>query len=563
MSFNVLQFLNSMTEQEDGAMATKKYGVVYTPERLADFAAELLYEEMKAESLKIHTILDPACGECALLDSAKKYFGNDVYYRGIDVDKDAIVASENKFDIDYNDAILPRNIKRQTAEYWRNRIENISAIIANPPWSSEKIYDRMTLQEAGFNLVAGQYDSYVLFFELACNILNPNGYLAFIIPDSLFDAQNEKLRRFLTERMQIKVIARLGEKIFEEVNRATTVVICKKGLPNSESKTKCFRLSTNDRKEFLLGKEELMYFYKKGYHEVMQSRFLQNDACNFDVDTLSSEEYLLAKIKEKSISWSDTFVFGRGVEISKAGKIVFCPLCGFAQGYKKSQMISKKKVCINCGNDIAVTEETVTNVISQWQTTDSVQIYVGENIRRYGIEGECFIQPNIQGINYKNREMYTPPKLLVRKTGLGIYAAIDNTGSMTSQTVYILKFKRNDYNVPLEYYLALLNSRVVYYYYLKTYGENEWKSHPYLTKQIIFSLPVREYEDTEVDKRIIDLCREIMGNYSYEKDLQLELLVMSKYGLSESEKIIICEEMNRLPNLSAINNMKVEVKSIV
>lgn len=40
--------------------------------------------------------------------------------------------------------------------------------------------------------------------------------------------------------------------------------------------------------------------------------------------------------------------------------------------------------------------------------------------------------------------MYTPPKLIVRKTGLGIYASIDYTGSMTSQTVYILKLREQE-----------------------------------------------------------------------------------------------------------------------
>ena len=82
-------------------------------------------------------------------------------------------------------------------------------------------------------------------------------------------------------------------------------------------------------------------------------------------------------------------------------------------------------------------------------------IYVGENVKRYGIEGGYYIKTAVPGINYKNLKMYTPPKLLIRKTGLGIYASIDYTGSMTSQTVYILKLKDREDNTPLEYYLAL------------------------------------------------------------------------------------------------------------
>ena len=60
--------------------------------------------------------------------------------------------------------------------------------------------------------------------------------------------------------------------------------------------------------------------------------------------------------------------------------------------------------------------------------------------------------------------------------------------------------------------------------------ENEWKSHPYFTKQIIYSLPIREYEDSELDKQIIKVATELAHKYEYVKDVQLEKLVMKKYG---------------------------------
>lgn len=77
-------------------------------------------------------------------------------------------------------------------------------------------------------MTVGQYDSFVLFLELAYKMICENGVFAFIIPDSIFDSQNENLRRFLTQNTEIKVIARLGEKLFDEVNRATTIIVCKK-----------------------------------------------------------------------------------------------------------------------------------------------------------------------------------------------------------------------------------------------------------------------------------------------------------------------------------------------
>lgn len=537
-------------------MIKQKYGVVYTPDTLSEFVAILLKRVIG--NTRVSAVLDPASGECSLLNAAKNVFGNDCEYIGIDVDQDAVNNTKNYFTIKYNDAILPRNVKRKTADYWRDKLPQISTIIANPPWSSEKIYERSILEKAGYTLISGQYDSYVLFIELAYNILNKDGVMAFIIPDSLFDAQNERLRKFLVENMQIKVIARLGEKIFDEVNRAATVIICQKTLPSPEDETVCFRLSTDARKDYLAGKGSLLSFFDESSHCVKQDRFMRNNGYNFDIDAHSDEEELLAKITSDIIDWKQIFNFGRGVEISKSGKIVYCPVCNCAQGYKKKHMDAGEKVCTHCGANILVNAETAHNVVTLSPEPESVLIYVGENIRRYGINGECYIRPNINGINYKNRELYNPPKLLIRKTGLGIYGAIDYTGSMTSQTVYILKYADEDNVTPLEYYLALLNSRVVYYYYLKVYGENEWKSHPYLTKQIIYTLPIRPYAANELDQQIVQLATALMQTYDYQTDLQLEKLIMQKYGLTVEEECLISDEMNRLPDLSAVNNMKME-----
>lgn len=537
-------------------MIKQKYGVVYTPKSLSDFVAELLKRASGDEQIKV--ILDPASGECALLSAAKAVFEDEDEYIGIDVDKEAVHNTKGKFHIIHNDAIMPQNVKKKTADYWRDKLPVVDAVIANPPWSSEKIYERADLTSAGFSLVSGQYDSYVLFMELAFNILRDGGLMAFIIPDSLFDAQNENLRKFLLEKTQIKVIARLGEKIFEEVNRAATVIICKKAVPEVNSETTCFRLSTEDRKEYLAGQGTLLMYFDRKKHTVYQRRFLSNNGYNFDIDTHSNEEALLDKITSKTADWEQLFIFGRGVEISKTGKVVYCPHCNYAQGYKKKQLEAGKKTCTNCGGEIPVTAKTVRNVVTQEPDESSVLIYVGENVRRYGVSGECYIRPDIAGINYKNRELYNPPKLLIRKTGLGIYSAIDYSGSMTSQTVYILKYADGNNRTPLEYYLALINSRVVYYYYLKVYGENEWKSHPYLTKQIIFTLPIRPYTGSKIDLDIIDIATKLMQHYDHDMDVKLETLIMKKYGLTKEERKLVVSEMNRLPDLSAVNNMKME-----
>ncbi|MDE8156764.1 N-6 DNA methylase, partial [Erysipelothrix rhusiopathiae] len=464
-------------------MSSNNYGVVYTPEKLAEFTARLLKTEAESLNLNIKNILDPACGELALLKATKIFFPDSNKMFGIDVDKEAITKMSQKMDVIWNDTILPfDNFGENTVKYWKKELPPIGMIIANPPWSSEKIYDKKNLHDAGFQLINGQYDSYVLFIELAYKLVKNGGLFGFIIPDSLFESQNKKLREFLVTKTEIRVIARLGEKIFKEVNRATTIIICRKKIPNANTVTHCFRLSTDNRKTFLNGNGDLFDYYEKGMHDVLQSRFANNISYNFDIDTRHEEEKLLSKIKKNTIDFATTFDFGRGVEISKSGQVIFCPNCGNAQGFKKSQLITGEKKCVNCYDNISFSESDVEVIITKVKEEGMAGLYVGENLKRYSLSLTSFIRPYVKGINYKNRNLYNPPKILIRKTGLGIYASIDYSGNMTSQTIYMLKIKHKFINHPLEYYLGLINSRVVYYFYLKTYGENEWKSHPYLTK---------------------------------------------------------------------------------
>ena len=100
-------------------MFKQKYGAVYTPKSLSDFVAELLKRVSSDEQIKV--ILDPASGECALLSAVKAAFGDEDEYIGIDVDKEAVHNTKDKFQIIHNDAIMPQNVKKKTADYWREK----------------------------------------------------------------------------------------------------------------------------------------------------------------------------------------------------------------------------------------------------------------------------------------------------------------------------------------------------------------------------------------------------------------------------------------------------------
>ena len=529
-----------------------KYGVVYTPDNLAIFVAKLLDIESKKDQREIKTILDPACGEGALLTASKKIFGQGPKYIGIDVDKDIKERIDDEYQISINDTIVPNRVSNKSSEYWRRKLGPVDAIIANPPWSSEKRYEKSQLSKLGFRFIDGQYDSYVLFIELSLKLIVDDGYCAFIIPDSFFEEQNKKLRKHLLDNTQIRVIARLGEKIFEGVNRATTVIVCKKTQPNDSSELNCFRLDTNNRKQVLEDKYNLIDLYNSNLHKVKQSRFLKNKDYNFNIDLLASQEKLIDSIKQHNIDWNTEMEFGRGVEISKKGEIIICPSCKSGQTYSKQKA---KITCKTCNKQIII-KNNQKDIISCQQSEKTKPIFVGENIHRYRSKVEKYIEVGIKGINYKEDDLYGVTKILVRKTGLGINATIDYDKALTTQTVFILSSINQ--TAPLEYYLALLNSRTVFFYYLTMYGENEWKSHPYLTKAILFDLPIKRYEGNDLDQRIVRLCKDLTKEYTRDKDKEIEKLIVEKYGLNSQQVKTIYQTINKMPDLSAINDMKME-----
>lgn len=80
------------------------------------------------------------------------------------------------------------------------------------------------------------------------------------------------------------------------------------------------------------------------------------------------------------------------------------------------------------------------------------------------------------------------------------------------------------------------------------------------TKEIIFSLPICKHTGSKLDGEIVELSKVLMKKYDYSLDIQLEQMIFKKYKLTKEEVSLIKKEMSRLPDLSAINDMKFEVE---
>ena len=204
------------------------------------------------------------------------------------------------------------------------------------------------------------------------------------------------------------------------------------------------------------------------------------DNYSFLTDIEETDEGLIQKLKffPKTGDFVDSY---RGVELSKKGVVLLCPNC--KNWFPQPRIVQESIRCPHCSNYTNSNRFTSKTIISSQNKRDYERIIVGENIFRYIASPKSYILNNCKGINYKSKDVYCGTKIVIRKTGVGITAAIDYQNCYTNQVVYIVKRKEAlSQIITNEVVLSIINSRVITYYLLKAKGNSSWKSHPYMSQ---------------------------------------------------------------------------------
>lgn len=571
----------------DRRMAQKRDGAFYTPPFLSSYIAKKAchYVFEDAGGALAHNgrprrntinILDPACGDGELLLAvanciAMENRGESLAIYGIDRDSRATKIAENRLAAEVCGNGLVKtfsfdSILKLNGDSWRDSLrgsannpppsDGFDVVIANPPWGADIKKHKAVLTKEDYTLLSGQVDSADLFLELALNIVRPNGLLAFIVPDSLFSHERRKVRELLCTKTTLLFVARLGEKIFDGINRACAIIIARKAPPTPGHKTQVLRLNNEMRSKILTGSIDLDTAETQFSHHIMQSRFASDVNYKFDIDLAEQEESITKKMKSSGQTIGDICSSNRGVELSKSGKVIRCR-CGTHCPVPKGTMLCKK-----CSREISRTTSNVCSIVSKSKAAGYVKLLAGESVSRYKIDGSLWVDVTAKGINYKDKSLYSDEKIVIRKTGVGISATIDYSGATTTQVVYILKRKpRAVRSISIEALLGILNSRAMYYYLVKVYGETEWRSHPYLTQSQILELPIPIPTEEnlsmlhEVEKLVRATCKENDG-ISEQHDAMIEKLVASLYGLTPKDYESVYETIDTVQDLLPVRALK-------
>lgn len=474
----------------------KSLGAVYTPEHLAGWLAR----HLNSFGCEPKTVLDPAAGAGALLAAAGSVFPT-AQLRGLDLDKNAhtlLMEFGWAAHDEPCDALL-------TEDWFVDHTSGTRAIFSNPPWGAKVNTSSAQEYKLHFQNATGYFDIFDLFVEKTIRTLQLGDWAALFLPDSLLLPNHARTRRVIHENVMIHSVTRLPEGVFPGVYMGTlAIVVQKKEMLASHS----IRFSRISRFDYFSDKPtatKLEMYRLRNQVEVKQSDWIKSSAATWHGNSALQGEFALPSSlidhcsRATGSNWDLWFTTGRGLEIGKKALV---------KGYPP----------------ISVSVETL-------------PVVVGEDVNRRSVSPSRLLSmPDSIGIKFKN-ELASGPRLLVRKTGIGIKAAVA-TDVVTTQTVYHFRAKANAPEYALHYAAGFLTSRVLIAVHLAKTGETEWRSHPYVTQKVVrdLQLPIPDpgSNQEKIAKEIATISARLHTQGDFELEERLDLLVAELLGEGEA-----------------------------
>lgn len=303
-------------------------------------------------------------------------------------------------------------------------------VIGNPPYLSfglrgtgklEPQY-REYLRQAYADSAEYKLSYYVLFIQRGIELLNANGQLSYIIPDSfLLGRYYSKIRRYIMDNTSIKLIAHLNCNVFSNASTGYSV-ICVLQKNNKATET-----SVN-----------MMQIYQI---EDIEQLPAARPVCQYDQSYFHTQPFLRFRI------YFDLNIRAI-VEKIDAGSAA---LKTYASGHTGIRSLTRQCdiVALASGGD-------------DWRQG----LVSGSQVHRYRLDYNghwLHINPGLLYTGGWRQNIVEQRKILIRQTGDTIIAGIDDHGFYHLNNIH--SFVLTASGVSLDYLLLILNSRLMAFYY--------------------------------------------------------------------------------------------------
>lgn len=366
-------------------------------------------------------------------------------------------------------------------------------IIGNPPYLQLSKTEDITKEYKNYLLETyetsgGRLNTFIFFIHLSNRILHPNGFLNFIIPNTILSQEYYAFtRNFLVNKVSLTEIVNFPILPFEDAV-VETVLIQYANKPK------------------LVDKVEIKELSKENIKSISH---LKRDTVNRD--SKFSFVYQLDPIIEK---------------VYEKEHLTFGSICDINQG-------------------IALKGDKSLSLKESKENDECYKLLDGRNINKYSLKWDgVWLDYDLDRIHScKRKDIFeSAEKLMFRRVSSSLIFTYDNQQFYTLNTLVIVNKKDLDKGPDLKFILGLMNSKLMNYVY-----SNKFKSTKTVFSEIqarsIKELPIpkisesQELEIVKLAERIIELKKGESETTALENEI--DQLVYQIYNLTEDEIEII------------------------
>jgi hypothetical protein len=375
-------------------------------------------------------------------------------------------------------------------------------LIANPPYVTIALGKKQnfftekevsTLKTLFTDVFEYKGNTFALFLSKAIRLLNRQGLLTYIIPNTLLlNSTFEKTRKYILNNTDIDILLNFKDSIFEGAETGGNLIIVLDKHKEKNRKIKALEISSlEDFNERLV------------YNSIEQKLFREDDGSRFVIE--STDNNLISKITSNSIPLGNIVKFYQGIITGDNDKFI---------AKTKSHALHAP---ILRGKDI--------------------------NKYYYSFDNNFVLFDPKKLWSNTNEEMFrVKEKIINRQTGSQLVGAYDDKGYFSLDSTHVQVII--DQNYSLKFILALFNSRLLNYYYNDRVNESG-RVFAQVKIVVLKTLPIKITDAakqkpfiTLVDRILAVKGRNLHADTSKEESA-IDEMVYKLYGLTEEEVRVV------------------------
>lgn len=426
-------------------------------------------------------------------------------------------------------------------EWMFNVKEGFDIVIGNPPYGAELADEQKNILKKNYDYLVERIRNSYLYFMGIADKLSPHGVISYIIPNEfLFQIYMSKARSYFLSNTQILKVLNLGESAFDAIVPTCIIVLDHKTTSDYEMQLVDYR-NINTLTYSLFANIPFIKVSNKFILDIPFSTF------SFDI----TRSKLLNKLLKFKTHFADFCInIFNGISTSCNDVYILSP-----------EQIKRH----NIENDFIrptikgehIRKYFIPNIPPLYilYINSSFEIHKVLNTAVYLENNKALLIKKCVEKRNGNRDWYElfrsrdenelkiHPKIILRQTGDSIIAAIDNIGYYSIDSTNVIILKPQHYNI-INYLLAILNSKLVNFYYQEISQENgrvlaqvkpiRIKGIPVPQKTELFADRISSLVDTIIAAKCADPNADTTS-----EERQIDRLVYHLYGLTYDEVLIV------------------------